>query len=226
MGWNGIGGFHQPTTVEKKPSQCSSIRSRIQTSLDLLSAQWKWRTYMRSWLFWRFDSWALATGTALITAQVVKEQAWFNEIILRLGNFKPASMENVLVDPNLTYDALQNTTYAPSHLRVSYSLVSDPEGRPGLRLQFGRPPPPVPLMEVEEETLPGLERILPDGTILPDDSRPVIVSVLLDSSVARGVRVEVDGRRVERFEEVVRRGGIVALPLKVRQWLAESSGNA
>ena len=121
---------------------------------------------------------------------------------------------------------MQNTTYAPSQLRVSYSLVSDPEGRPGLRLQFGRPPPPAPSMEVEEETLPGLEHIRPDGTILPDDSRPVVVSVVLDSSASRGVRVEVDGRRVDRFEEVVRRGGIVTLPLKVRQWLAEYDVNA
>jgi len=81
-------------------------------------------------------------------------------------------------------------------------------------------------MEVEEETLPGLEHIRPDGTILPDDSRPVVVSVVLDSSASRGVRVEVDGRRVDRFEEVVRRGGIVTLPLKVRQWLAEYDVNA
>ena len=76
-------------------------------------------------------------------------------------------------------------------------------------------------MEVEEETLLGLEHILPDGTILPDDSRPVVVSVVLDSSECRGVRVEVDERRVDRFEEVVRRGGIVTLPLRVREWLAE-----
>ena len=76
-------------------------------------------------------------------------------------------------------------------------------------------------MEVEEETLPGLEHILPDGTILPDDSRPVVVSVVLDSSECKGVRVEVDERRVDRFEEVVRRGGIVTLPSRVREWLAE-----
>ena len=131
-------------------------------------------------------------------------------------------MEHNLLNPDLSYDMLQNTTYAPSQLRVSYSLVSDPEGRPGLRLQFGRPPLPAPSMEVEEETLPGLEHILPDGTIIPDDSRPVVVSVVLDNNASRGVRVEVDERRVERFEEVVRRGGIVTLPLKVREWLTET----
>jgi hypothetical protein len=132
-------------------------------------------------------------------------------------------MEHNLLGPDLSYDMLQNTTYAPSQLRVAYSLVSDPEGLPGLRLQFGRPPPPPALsMEVEEETLPGLESILPDGSILPDDSRPVVVSVVLDSNTCKGVRVEVDGSRVDRFEEVVRRGGVVTLPLKVRQWLAES----
>ena len=135
-------------------------------------------------------------------------------------------MEQNLLGPDLSYDTLQNSTYAPSQLRVSYSLVSDPEGRPGLRLQFGRPPPPTPSMEIEEETLPGLESMLTDGTILPDSSRPVVVSVLLDSSASRGVRVEVDGRRVDRFEEVVRRGGIVALPLKVREWLVECTANA
>ena len=80
-------------------------------------------------------------------------------------------------------------------------------------------------MEVEEETLLGLEHILPDGTILPDDSRPVVVSVVLDSSECRRVRVEVDERRVDRFEEVVRRGGIVTLPLRVREWLAEGYAN-
>lgn len=135
-------------------------------------------------------------------------------------------MEPNLLGPDLSYDTLRDTTYAPSQLRVSYSLVSDPEGRPGIRLQFGRPPPPAPSMEVEEETLPGLEGMVPDDIILPDDSRPVVVLVLLDSSVSRGVRVEVDGRRVDRFEEVVRRGGLVTLPLKVRQWLAESTANA
>jgi len=134
-------------------------------------------------------------------------------------------MEQNLLGAGLSYDTLQDTTYLPPQLRVSYSLVNDPEGRPGLRLQFGRPPPPVPSLEVEEETLPGLESILPDGTILPDDSRPVVVLVLLDSGASRGVRVEVDGRRVERFEEVVRRGGIATLPLKVRQWLAEGTAN-
>ena len=80
-------------------------------------------------------------------------------------------------------------------------------------------------MEVEEETLPGLEYILPDGTILSDDSRPVVVSVVLDSSECMGVRVEVDERRVDRFEEVVRRGGVVTLPLRVREWLAEGYAN-
>jgi len=135
-------------------------------------------------------------------------------------------MEHNLLDPDLSYDVLQNTTYASSQLRVSYSLVTDPEGRPGLRLQFGRPLVPAPSMEVEEETLPGLEHILPDATILPDDSRPVVVSVVLDSTACRGVRVEVDSRRVDRFEEVVRRGGIVTLPLKVREWLAETCANA
>jgi len=135
-------------------------------------------------------------------------------------------MEHNLLDPDLSYDVLQNTSYAPSQLRVSYSLVTDPEGRPGLRLQFGRPPAPAPSMEVEEETLPGLGDILPDGTILPDDSRPVVVSVVLDSTACRGVRVEVDKRRVDRFEEVVRRGGIVTLPLKVREWLAGGYANA
>lgn len=130
-------------------------------------------------------------------------------------------MEQDLLGPDLSYDTLQDTTCAPPQLRVSYSLFSDPEGRPGVRLQFGRPPPPTPSMEIEEETLPGLESILPDGTILPDDSRPVVVSVLLDCNAFRGVRVEVDGRRVDRFEEVVRRGGIVTLPLKVRQWLVD-----
>lgn len=135
-------------------------------------------------------------------------------------------MEHNLIDPDLSYDMLQNTTYTPSQLRVSYSLMSDAEGRPGLRLQFGRPLLPAPSMEVEEDTLPGLEHILPDGTIFPDDSRPVVVSVVLDSSACRGVRVEVDERRVDRFEEVVRRGGIVTLPLKVREWLAECYTNA
>ena len=76
-------------------------------------------------------------------------------------------------------------------------------------------------MEVVEETLPGFEHILPDGTILPDDSRSVVVLVVLDSSECRGVRVEVEERRVDRFEEVVRRGGIVMLPFKVREWFAE-----
>ena len=126
-----------------------------------------------------------------------------------------------LLNPDLLYDMLRNTAYAPSQLRASYSLVNDPEDRPGLWLQFARPPLPVRSMEVEEETLPGLEHILPDGTILPDDSRPVVVSVVLDSSECRGVRVEVDERRVDRFEEMVRRGGIVTLPLRVREWLAE-----
>lgn len=135
-------------------------------------------------------------------------------------------MEQNLLGPDLSYDTLQNTTYTPPQLRVSYSLFSDPEGRPGLRVQFGRPPLPMPSMEIEEETLPGLESILPDGTILPDSSRPVVVSVLLDSSASKGVRVEVDGRRVDKFEEVVRRGGIAALPLKVREWLVESPANA
>ena len=135
-------------------------------------------------------------------------------------------MEHNLLDPDLSYDVLQNTTYASSQLRVSYSLVTDPEGRPGLRLQFGRPLVPAPSMEVEEETLPGLEHILPDATILPDDSRPVVVSVVLDSTACRGVRVEVDERRVDRFEEVVRRGGTVTLPLKVREWLAGGYANA
>lgn len=122
-------------------------------------------------------------------------------------------MEQDLLGPDLSYDTLQDTTCAPPQLRVSYSLFSDTEGRPGVRLQFGRPP--TPSMEIEEETLPGLE------SILPDDSRPVVVSVLLDSNAFRGVRVEVDGRRVDRFEEVVRRGGIVTLPLRVRQWLVD-----
>jgi hypothetical protein len=211
--------------VGKKTSQYSSIRCRIQTSLDSLLAQWKWRIYMKSGLLWRFDDKSSLRTSALITAQVVKEQAWVNDIILRLGNFKPARMENDHLDPSLSYDTLRDTTYAPSQLRVAYSLVSDPEGRPGLRLQFARPPPSVPsmAMEIEEETLPGLERMLPDGTILSDNSRPVVVSVLLDSSAFRGVRVEIDGRRVDGFDEVVRRGGIVTLPLKVRQWLAEGT---
>jgi len=128
-------------------------------------------------------------------------------------------MEHNLLDPDLSYDVLQNTAYAPSQLRVSYSLVTDPEGRPGLRLQFGRPPAPAPSMEVEEETLPGLGDILPDGTILP---------MTVDQWLYRLcwiVRVEVDERRVDRFEEVVRRGGIVTLPLKVMEWLAETCAN-
>ena len=54
----------------------------------------------------------------------------------------------------------------------------------------------------------------------------VVVLVLLDSGASRGVRVEVDGRRVDTLEEVVRRGGIVTLPLRVRQWLADSTADA
>ena len=110
-------------------------------------------------------------------------------------------MEHNLLNPDLSYDMLRNTTYSPSQLRVSYSLVNDPEGRPGLRLQFARPAPPAPSMEIEEETLPGLEHMLPDGTIPPNDSRPVVVSVVLDGSECKGVRVEVDERRVDRFEK-------------------------
>jgi len=112
----------------------------------------------------------LQLDSALITTQVIKEQAWFNDIILQLGNFKPAVMEHNLLNPDLSYDVLQNMIYAPSQLHISYSLVTDLEGRPGLRLQFGQPLAPVPSMEVKEEMLPGLGDILPDGTILPNDS--------------------------------------------------------
>ena len=54
----------------------------------------------------------------------------------------------------------------------------------------------------------------------------MVVSVVLDSTACRGVQVEVDKRRVDRFEEVMRRGGIVTPPLKVREWLAGTYANA
>lgn len=51
----------------------------------------------------------------------------------------------------------------------------------------------------------------------PLNGSSVIVEVMLDRSCERGLRVSVDGERVEMLGEVVRRGGLLALMIAVRR---------
>jgi len=49
----------------------------------------------------------------------------------------------------------------------------------------------------------------------------VVTDVALDISLPKGVKVVVDGQRVERLEEVVRRGGLLGLVIAVRRFVSE-----
>lgn len=54
----------------------------------------------------------------------------------------------------------------------------------------------------------------------PHEGVPIITDVTLDTTLPKGVKVLVDGQRVDDLEEVVRRGGLVGLVLSVRMFVS------
>jgi hypothetical protein len=68
--------------------------------------------------------------------------------------------------------------------------------------------------------------VLPDGQTgvrmtFPFGEVAVVTDVTLDLTSPIGVKVVVDGQRVDALEEVVRRGGLVGLVIAVRSFVSE-----
>ncbi|KIM32243.1 hypothetical protein M408DRAFT_63385 [Serendipita vermifera MAFF 305830] len=54
----------------------------------------------------------------------------------------------------------------------------------------------------------------------PHGGAPMITDVTLDTALPKGVKVTVNGQRVEQLEEVVRRGGLLGLVISVRNFVS------
>ena len=54
----------------------------------------------------------------------------------------------------------------------------------------------------------------------PHRSAPVVTDITLDTTLPKGVKVVVNGERVEALEEVVRRGGLLGLVISVQRYVS------
>ncbi|KZV77924.1 hypothetical protein EXIGLDRAFT_693696 [Exidia glandulosa HHB12029] len=144
--------------------------------------------------------------------EIVREQAWINEL-LQSCDWLPDVGDVGIPDYNnfgdQTLEALLTGTYSPDSLPVHVSI---PSSAPALGVEESPPSRPMLRMVVPLQRRPG-EAMAP---------RTSVVTLAMDPSRPRGVRVEVNNTLVESLDEPVRRGG--GLGIGGRLWAGLVNG--
>jgi hypothetical protein len=146
--------------------------------------------------------------------QVVKEQIWLQSL-LRGAGFRPGYEatdlsgvgmgEAAQMMTNMSLRGGENLMGAHEAKAMYDALMSGTYVPKRLRVTY----------EVLGDGQTGVRMTFPFG------ERAVVTDVTLDISLPKGVKVVLDGQRVETLEEVVRRGGLLGLVIAARRFVSE-----
>jgi hypothetical protein len=132
---------------------------------------------------------------AYAVIEIVKEQIWLNELLKGVGFRSGYAAESLRGGNNV--DTTQDEAKAMYEALMSGAYV------------------PLRIRATYEVLIDGRTGV---KVTFPDRGAIVTVEVVLDPSSLLGITVTIDGGRVEQMEEVVRRGGLLALVIQVKNW--------
>ena len=145
---------------------------------------------------------------------VVKEQIWLQSLLRGVG-FRPEYNANYLNDVGMgeaermmngmSLGGIQGNLMGVEEAKAMYDTLMNGTYVPNrLRVTY----------EVLENGQTGVRMTFPLGAI------PVVTDITLDATLPKGVKVTVNGQRVERLEETTRRGGLLGLVIAVRKFVS------